>query len=71
MNIRHIPWLALALTPLAIVDETSAATVYTDRTAFESVLASYRIEDFESYATAGTPDPLLNIPDGLASPGAE
>jgi hypothetical protein len=44
-----------------------AVTVFTDRAAFEAALISYQIEDFESYATVGTPDPLLNIPDGLTS----
>ena len=67
MNIKSTSWIALALLHIGIAGNAPAATVFTDRTAFESALLSQSIEDFESYATVGTADPLFGIPDGLAS----
>ena len=67
MNIKPTLWMALAALYLGMAGNALAVTVFTDRGAFESALASYSIEDFESYANVGTPDPLLNIPDGLSS----
>lgn len=59
--------VALAVLSVTLAGNAQAITVFTDRVAFESALLSYTIEDFESYGTVGTPDPLLMIPDGLAS----
>lgn len=57
-------YVALAVFSVALAGNAQAYTVFTDRTAYESALLSYTIEDFESYGTVGTPDPLLMIPDG-------
>jgi hypothetical protein len=67
VKIRMTTWLAGALLYAGIAGNALAITVYTDRAAFESALNAYSVEDFESYPTYGTPDPLLNIPDGLTS----
>jgi hypothetical protein len=67
VNFKSTFWLMLAVLHLGIAGNALAATVYTDRTAFEAALATFSIEDFESYSTVGTPDPLFNIPDGLTN----
>jgi len=64
MNIKSTSWLTLALL-IGMTGNAQAVTVFTDRSSFEAALAAYSIEDFESYPTYGTPDPLFNIPDGL------
>lgn len=67
MNIKPRSWIALALLYAGMAGNAQAFTVFTDRALFEAALLTSTTEDFESYATVGTPDPLLNIPDGLAA----
>lgn len=67
MNNKSKSWLALALLQFGVAGNAMAATVFTDRTSFEAALATYSIENFESYATVGTADPYFNQPDGLTS----
>jgi hypothetical protein len=69
VNIKPTSWMALAALYLGTAGNALAVTVFTDRSAFESALASYSIEDFESYATVGTPnvDPITLNPTGLSS----
>lgn len=67
MNVRTTTWIAGALLYAVMAGNAQAITIFTDRAAFESALNAYSIEDFESYPTYGTPDPLANIPDGLTS----
>lgn len=69
MNIRITAWLAGPLLCAGMAGNALAVTVYTvytDRAAFESALDSFAVENFESYPTVGTPDPLIStIPNGL------
>ena len=67
MNVRIITIITGVLLYAGMAGNASAITVFTDRAAFEAALNAYSIEDFESYPTYGTPDPLLDIPDGLTS----
>lgn len=69
MNIKPTLWMALAALYLGMAGNALAVTVFTDRGAFESALASYSIEDFESYANVGTPDvdPIFLNPTGQSS----
>ena len=65
MNFKSTSWIAVAALLVGMSGNALAITVFTDRALFEAALISSTTEDFESYATVGTPDPLLNIPDGL------
>lgn len=67
MNIKTIVWLTVAMLQLGIPGNALAVTVFTDRTAFEAALASYDVEDFESYTPFGDPDAPPSLPDGLTS----
>ena len=69
MNIKPTSWLALAVLYTGMAGNALAVTVFTDRSAFEAALATYSLEDFESYATVGTPDvdPITLNPTGLSS----
>lgn len=66
MNYKSISWLAIALLQLGMAGNVLAVSVYTDRTAFESALASQTVEDFESYTPFGNPDASPALPDGEA-----
>jgi hypothetical protein len=65
VNLKSIAWLTVAVLQIGMAGNALAVTVFTDRTAFEAVLASYSVEDFESYAPFGDPDALPLFPDGL------
>jgi hypothetical protein len=71
VNIRISAWLTGALLFAGMTGNALAITVYTvytDRATFEAALGSSSVENFESYPTAGTPDPLFStIPNGLTS----
>jgi hypothetical protein len=68
VHIRKKAWLAGALLYAGMAGNALAITVFTDRASFIAALGSYTVEDFESYPTYGTPDPLIpTIPNGLTS----
>ena len=67
MNFKSTSWIVAAVLQIGMAGNALAVTVFTDRTTFEAALATFSIEDFESYPTYGTPDPhlLFRPPDGL------
>lgn len=65
MNIKWTSWITLAALQTGMAGNALAATVFTDRTAFEAALLSSTIEDFETTTPYGDPNASPWAPDGL------